>query len=255
MWRAYGGWSFVLSDYYALNITKHFDDAAYEWLSQIEDPFYYIPDPERFQMPKLVINAAGDEFLQNDNDHYWWDQMAGPKFRQICQNAEHSEITGIPEIMENIAAWGNQYFADGGRGWPKFNWTIDSTTGYITVTNDPSVSKPINVTMWSAMSYLPEIKGLRDWRLEGANGFQPVFWSPVNLTETFPGSNIWIAKQATPARGWMAFFVEMTYAGPKPYYNASKVTNYHLTTQVSIVPKNVWPFPDCYGVDCYGTLV
>jgi PhoPQ-activated pathogenicity-related protein len=254
MWRAYGGWSYVLKDYYQVNLTKHFDDAAFEWLCQIEDPFYYLPDPERFQMPKLVINAAGDEFLQNDNDMYWWDQMPGPKFRQMCQNAEHSEATGIPEILENIAAWGNQYFLD--KNWPRFNWTIDSTTGYITVMSDPTnVNKPLNVTMWHAMSFEPELKGLRDWRLESGSGFQPVFWRPDALTETFPGSNTWIAKQNTPTKGWMAFFVEMTYPGPTPFYNASKVTHYHLTTQVSIVPKVHFPFEDCYGVDCYGTLV
>jgi len=220
---------------------------------QIEDPFYYLPDPERLRMPKLVINAAGDEFLQNDNDWYWWDQMPGPKFRQIVQNAEHSEITGIPEIMENIAAWGNQYFFD--KKWPRFNWTTDPTTGYITVMNDPAYNTPINVTMWYAMSYQPDRKGLRDWRLEGGDGFQPVLWRPEVLNETVKGSNTWVAKQNVPSRGWMGFFVEMTYPGLKPFYNESKVTHYHLTTQVSIIPRNKFPYDDCYGVDCYGTLV
>jgi len=82
-------------------------------------------DPIRLLMPKLVINAAMDEFLQGDNDQFWWDYLPQPKFRQMCENAEHSEITGIPEIVGNIAAWGNAFFQK--KPFPNFTWTTDPT--------------------------------------------------------------------------------------------------------------------------------
>jgi len=254
MWRAYGGWTFAFQDYYNVNLTKYIDSSQFEWLCSIEDPYYYLPDTTRLLMPKLVINAAGDEFLQGDNDQYWWDEMPEPKFRQICEDAEHSEVTGIPGIMGNIAAWGNAFFQ--GVPWPRFNWTIDDTDGHITVYNDGSITRPINVSMWYAPSYFRH--GLRDWRLVG--GYdpslpQPVIWRQESVPETAPNSNIWIAKQPMPETGWMGFFVEMWYNGPHPYWNSSKVTHYRLTTQISIIPKNLWYTTDCYGVDCYGTLV
>jgi len=254
MWRAYGGWTFAFSDYYNVNLTMHIDTVQFEWLCEIVDPFYYLADSKRLLMPKLAINAAGDEFLQGDNDQYWWDSMPQPKYRQICQNAEHSEITGIPNIMHDVAAWGNALLDN--MLQPNFTWTIDPVDGHITVVNDPSIAKPINVTMWHAPSYFRH--GLRDWRLAGGNDPtlpQLVLWSKTQLSETSPGSNTWIASQPMPESGWMGFFVEVFYDGPPPYWNQTLTTQYRLTTQTSYIPVNVWPFPDCYGVGCYGTLV
>jgi PhoPQ-activated pathogenicity-related protein len=254
MWRAYGGWTFAFQDYYNCNITSNLDTVEMEWMCMIIDPFYYIADPVRFQMPKLVINAAGDEFLQGDNDQYWWTSMPGPKFRQMCQNAEHSEITGIPNLLPTISAWGNAVLQNAKQ--PNFTWTIDPVDGHITVYNDPTIAVPINVTMWWAPSYFRH--GLRDWRLAG--GYDPtlpqlVYWLPTHLQETAPGSNMWIASQKMPETGWMGFFVEVIYNGIAPFWNPDKLTQYRLTTQISIIPVNVWPFPDCNGEGCYGTLV
>jgi len=254
MWRAYGGWTFAFSDYYNINLTSHIDTPQFEWLSEIVDPFYYLADSKRLRMPKLVINAVGDEFLQGDNDQYWWDYMPEPKWRQIDQNAEHSEITGIPNIMHGIAAWGNALLD--GLKQPSFSWTIDPIDGHITVVNDPSHAIPINVTMWHAPSF--ERHGLRDWRWAG--GYNPTLpqlqiWRKTQLTETSPGSNTWIARQDMPQTGWVAFFVEMFFDGPPPFFNQTRATEHRLTTQISIIPKDVWPFPECNGVGCYGTLV
>jgi len=258
MWRAYGGWTFAFEDYYNVNLTKQLDTPQFEKLCSIVDPFNYLADPSRLRMPKLIINAAMDEFLQGDNDQFWWENMPQPKFRQMCENAEHSEITGIPEIVGNVAAWGNAYFQK--QPFPSFTWSINATDGSITVKNDPLIAIPINVSMWYAPNFrhVEFEDGIRDWRILG--GYDPTLpqiyiWRQQSLSETTPGSNTWVASQPIPNKGWMAFFVEVFYNGPHPYWNASKVSHYRLTTQISIVPKNVWPFEDCYGEGCYGELV
>jgi len=254
MYRAYGGYTYAFKDYYEVNLTAHIDDPEFEWLCQVEDPFYYLPDPARFLMPKLVINAGQDEFLQGDNDHYWWDDMPQPKFRQICQNAEHSEATGIPEIMGNVAAWGGALL-DGVK-WPNFTWTIDPNNGDITVWNDASIAKPINVTMWAANSFWKH--GNRDWRIIGGWPTQipqKVIFYPTELKETSPGSSTWVAHQDVPVQGWIAFLIEVFLPGVAPFYDPQRETVYRLTTQISIVPDNVWPYPDCNGAACLGTLM
>lgn len=48
--EAYGGWSFVLSDYYAENITAMFSTDAFRDMIAIEDPYMY---RDRLIMPKV----------------------------------------------------------------------------------------------------------------------------------------------------------------------------------------------------------
>jgi len=254
MWRAYGGWTFAFSDYYDVNITGQIDSPQFLWLCQIIDPYYYLPDPTRLRMPKLVINAVDDEFLQGDNDFYWWDQMPEPKFRQIDQNAEHSEVTSIIEIADTVGAWANSYFMD--MPYPNMTWYIDPNNGSITAWNDPTIAKPLNVTMWSAPSYYKY--GKRDWRI--ASGYNPtipqlVLWAPTPLKETYPGSNTYLAQWQEPNANWIGFFVEMFFEGPPRWNNPNETNTYRLTTQTSYIPKNKWYTYDCYGQGCYGTLV
>jgi len=156
--------------------------------------------------------------------------------------------------MPNIAAWGNALLSNTKQ--PNFTWTIDSVDGHITVYNDPSIMRPINVTMFYAASYPRH--GLRDWRLAGGNDPtlpQLVLWAKTPLNETAPNSNMWIASQKMPEQGWMGFFVEVFYKGVPPFYDPTRNTEYRMTTQTSYIPVNVWPFPDCYAEGCYGTLV
>jgi PhoPQ-activated pathogenicity-related protein len=261
MWRAYCGWTFAFEDYYDIGLTANIDSPAFQQLCAVVDPYNYLADPTRLTMPKLVINTGNDEFLQGDNDFYWWDNMPEPKFRQMCQNTEHSTATGIPEVVGDISAWGNALLND--LPQPNFTWTIDPNDGHIDVYNLPNaggkIVDPINVTMWNARNV--QKTNLRDWRIVGGWPLPlpqlAVLWHPTTLTETSPGSNHWVASMEAPtAPGeWEAFFVEMFIPGPTPFWNQSKLTTYRLTTQISIVPKNVWACQDCYGEGCYGELM
>jgi len=58
-YRSYGGWSYALQDYVDMNITERFDEPNMLTLSQYEDPYFYF---NRLTMPKLIVNAAMDEF-------------------------------------------------------------------------------------------------------------------------------------------------------------------------------------------------
>jgi hypothetical protein len=58
-WRAYGGWSNALSDYYAMNITSNLDNPNFQPMADIIDPLSYV---NRLTMPKLVITLLATSF-------------------------------------------------------------------------------------------------------------------------------------------------------------------------------------------------
>ena len=200
---------------------------------------------------------------------------------QIIPNAEHSEATGVLELLPATATFlrGVQRGIDA-TARPVFNWTTDETTGTITVTQI-SDHTPLQVNMWSAKT---ATNHRRDFRVINGNnateckaegglfiksknmcGNLKSFWKKKTLTRNKDGT--WTASMdVDPSGKWTAFFVHMEYEGPQHTATAavegrrrldwpiSSDGRYQSTTTVSIIPRT-FPFPDCHGDDCLGTLV
>ena len=71
-WQSYGGWTFVFSDYWKLNITSKWDEPKMQEIFDIVDAF---ESRDGMLMPKLVITAANDEFFLPTDTRYWWQEM------------------------------------------------------------------------------------------------------------------------------------------------------------------------------------
>jgi len=239
-YRAYCGWSFALEDYYALNFTEKIDLPNTALMMSIIDPLVYA---DRLTMPKLVVDAGGDEFFLPDDNLWWWQNMSDPKHLLMIANAEHSLATGIIPALDSASAFMRGFLEK--ISPPVFSWGIDPNTGDITVTNPVGQMMPREVVMWSAES--AKGTGRRDFRLVAGPQphFQPVIWFPTDLQ--VQNGNTWIAKTPqVPTGRWVAFFVSVKYPGPGKL-------DYHFTSQVSIWPQT-FPCADCYGEDCRGTL-
>jgi len=247
-YRAYGGWSFALDDYYSLNFTQNLDLPVTQKMMEIIDPIVY---KDRLTMPKMVINAGGDEFFLPDDHRFWWDEMQGEKNLLMVPNAEHSMATGILEVLPAVEAFTQGVLQ--GIPRPVFNWTHDDDNGVITVfQTDRTQTKPLNVTLWFAYSY--KGTGRRDFRLVAGYPkpqIQPVLWASRKVNED-PSGYKWTAVAPHPPAGqWCAYFVDMRYPGPKSWQYP---LHYRSTTSVGIYP-NTYPFPDCSGESCKGVLV
>ena len=66
--RAYGGWSFALDDFYKMNVTDMLDDEKFQKMQDIVDVYEY---RDKLLVPKLVISATGDEFFVLDNTRFF----------------------------------------------------------------------------------------------------------------------------------------------------------------------------------------
>jgi len=293
-YRSYGGWSFALDSYWKLNLTTYFNSPKMQEMFDIVDPFAY---KDKLIMPKLVCNSADDEFFMPDNTRYWWHQMPMEyemnKFITL-PNAEHATVTGILELLPAVNTWVNEILAahntlkviyNGRRPLvetiedrnaasielmsiaeiPRFNWTIDSINGDITVKSE---KKPKSVHLWHASTCNDK---RRDFRLINIDdpcecGFivsdhcvnLRILWVAEELQETFPGSLTWVGHQRPPIDGrWKAFFLDLQFESSSQRVSGwptGKDGVLEFTTSISVVP-DTFPYEDCVGDECLGILV
>ena len=238
--KAYGGWSFALNDYTELNFTRCLDHPNTAALMGIVDPINYA-DRYRPGLPKLVINSGMDEFLMPDNTRFWWDRMPEPKRFLMIPNAEHSEVTGILEILPDLATFLNRVVDSAGgspaqqaASIPQFAQFRDSASGDITVVVDegalPAGVALESVHVWHATTCNAERRDFRvvslGWGPGGTSclpclgvkvkGLCPnlkVLWSKEALNETAPGTGTYVAHRDVPSGGrWTAFFVDVQFS-------------------------------------------
>jgi len=244
-YQSLGGWSFVFEPYWAMNLTTYLNTPEFDALAQIIDVKNY---QQFLDLPKLVIDSTGDEFFILDDDQAWWQTRPNNTWRLMCHNAEHSMITGLPELMTGTIAFFEGIITQS--QVPTFDWKIDDVTGAITVT---SPTKPKHAYIRSAIT-MNNVR--RDFRLftgdtkanpckfikihmDGDACLNPVLWDKQEIqpSSTAGGDFVYVATEAVPKDGrWKGFLVELEYDGPAPGMV------YVFSTQVSILPKT-FPFP------------
>lgn len=212
-YRSYGFWAPAVKSYYDEHLMDDVGGAAFEKLMEIEDPYSY---RDRLTMPKLIVNAAGDQFFLPDSSRFYFNDLPGEKHLLYEANADHSlKGTGV---NQSIAAF-YQSVIEGGKR-PDFNWTFESD-GSIRVTTSQT---PLTMTLWQATN--PEH---RDFRVEAIGKA----YQSSSLVAESPG--LYVAHVPQPAKGWTAFFVEATLPGPGKY-------PFKFTTAVRVLP-DIEPFP------------
>lgn len=223
-YQSYNGWSYALEDYYHQNITSRFDDPNMHKLSEIEDPYFYF---DRLTMPKLVVNAVGDEFQQPDDTHYWWSDLPEPKHFLMVPNAEHSLATGILEVVPAVGRWILALLRN--EKIPQMSWKLNNNVdgnndGSIELTLDGSVEpKHVRKYYGYTCTSIPR----RDFRFLTADdpcdcGYlidgnclnNQSFWKYETLKPTHFKGNKYIANHDIPEKGWVAFFIDVVYKNP-----------------------------------------
>uniref|UniRef100_A0A2C9K2U5 Uncharacterized protein n=1 Tax=Biomphalaria glabrata TaxID=6526 RepID=A0A2C9K2U5_BIOGL len=240
--RSLGGWTFAFDSYYTMNITQNLDSPNIPKMQAVIDPITY---NERYTMPKMIVSTGGDEFFIPDDSHYYYDQLQGPKFLRVVPNAEHSMVGHLMNIILGIQGFFLNIVEKA--PFPSLTWvrSQNSTHGSILVT---SSIPPKAVTVFHAQTLDNKRRDFRLFAADPKTGkalIHPVIWlsrSPTKISDTKYEAIIEIPKV-----GWAAFFIELKFPGQKG-------STMDFTTEVNIVP-DIFPFPDCSGETCRGTLV
>ena len=187
--EAYGFWAPSVGDYVRGGLVLKENDPDYIELLSIEDPYVY---RDRYTMPKLVLNAAGDQFFTPDSSRFYYHDLPDDKLLRYVPNTDHS--LGNSDGRETLVAFYDSIVRNLKR--PKYSWKF-LDNGAIRV---ETTSRPKEAKLWHGTN--PEA---RDFRLEEVG---PIYKS-VALNEIEPG--VYVGKVETPKAGFTAFFVELTY--------------------------------------------
>ena len=204
-WQAYGFWAPAIKDYVEMKIVEWTGSPEYRKLLEIEDPYEY---RDRLTMPKLMINASGDQFFLPDSSQFYFDRLKGEKYLRYVPNADHS-MRGT-DVFDTVLAF-YQRLLNGSDG-PRFTWSFEKD-GSIRV---KSSDKPIVVKLWQATN--PKA---RDFRVDTiGKTYRESVLTPDKSGE-------WVAHIEKPGSGWTASFVELTFDDLK------------LTTPVRVTPDTL----------------
>jgi len=212
-YRSYGFWAPAVKSYFDMRLMDVMETKRYGELMAIEDPYSY---RNRYTMPKLMIDAAGDQFFLPDSSRFYFDKLPGEKYLRYEPNTDHS-LKGA-DLKETLTAF-YESVLDGSKR-PSFEWSFDDSNAIRVTTKE----KPTAVKLWQATN-----PNHRDFRLESVG---PIYHSSLLAPES-PG--VYLARVVNPKKGWTAFFVELSYRSEGKY-------PYKFTTAVRVAPDTE-PYP------------
>jgi PhoPQ-activated pathogenicity-related protein len=212
-YRVYGFFAPAVKDYEERGLMDWSGQPRYRELMKIVEPYSY---RDRLTMPKLMVNAAGDQFFLPDSSQFYFDDLKGEKYLRYVPNTDHSLKNS--DARETMGAFYEAILKKTPR--PKFTWKCEKD-GTIRV---KAADQPAEVKLWQATN--PDA---RDFRLEKIG---PAYQSS---TLSDQGGGTYLAKVDKPAKGFTAYFVELTFPGGGKY-------PLKFTTAVRVTP-DVLPFP------------
>ncbi len=208
-------------------------------LSQIVDPYRYLNNGRFDDMPKLLIDSAGDEFFVSDSAQYYYNDIPGEKYLLYLPNVGHG--LDYDQGLNSQVVKSTITFADAvlnNRPLPQYSWTVDQE-GSIHVETSTT---PTQVLLWHATN--PDA---RDFR----HGYNPdIVWTADVLSPTSPGE--YVGDVPMPGSGATAYFVQLTFPNNTLSLNPYLKSPYVFTTEVrvkSTLDLNPWPYDETLAAD------
>jgi PhoPQ-activated pathogenicity-related protein len=211
-YRAYGFWAPSVGDYYAEGVMDEQANPRYKELMKLVEPYEH---RDRLLMPKFIMNSAGDQFFLPDSWKFYFKKLKGENHLRYVPNSDHSLRN--TDAYESLIAFYDSVLQ--GKPRPTYSWDVKKDGTIVVKTKDT----PSAVKLWQATN--PDG---RDFRLEQIG---PQYKSS-DLQPVKPGQ--YVAKVEKPAKGYTAYFVEMTFPSGGKY-------PYKFTTGVVVNP-DTYPF-------------
>ena len=217
----YGFFAPTLNDYTAYQLPQNsYTDTGLQ-LGPVVDPYRYLTNGRFDNMPKLLINSAGDEYFVPDSAQFYFSDLPGTmNYLRYIPNTGHGLNSVDP--VNSTASFYDAVINN--RHLPVFSWKVQQD-GSIRV---QSTDTPSNVVMWQATN-----PNARDFR----RSITGISYTSSPLTDQ--GGGVYLASVPTPATGATAFFVQLTYPSGIPGNPFIFTTEIKIATNIPLV---AWPF-------------
>ncbi len=213
--QAYGSFSPAVEDYTNMQIFERILTPEAQQLSKIVDPYRYLRNGH-FEIPKLLLNSAGDEFFVSDSAQYYFHDLPGQNnYLRYFPNTGHGLDFGA---VESTISFYDAILNN--RPLPKFSWTVEPD-GALRV---QTVDAPTQVLLWQATN-----TNARDFR----HAYNPgIIWESSPLADE--GGGVYLGNPAMPDQGARAYFVELTYPSGVPGIPHKFTTEIHVKSTLEL---------------------
>uniref|UniRef100_A0A7S4NLN3 Uncharacterized protein n=1 Tax=Paramoeba aestuarina TaxID=180227 RepID=A0A7S4NLN3_9EUKA len=246
-YRSLGFWSWVLYDYYSLNLMGWLFTDVFQEMTQIIDPLYY--QPEMAKIKKFQIGGTNDEFFQPDALKWYWDGIPGDKLYRIVAGANHGLQVPGENSEEQVFAAAATFLLSFKEGFdvtlPTYSWEISEDGQTLTVYCSTAGLVEDEIVVWVSKD-----KTERDWRAFTCPDTSSsdcinddAKWEKAAATKEKTGKYTYTID--TPGENlYSAFFIELSYDLVEGY------SHFLVSTDVSIVPVGQFSYAPCAVCDC-----
>ncbi len=187
-WEAYGFFAPALKDYVEFDLPCRVQTPEGRALLQVVDPYAY---RDRYTLPKLILNATGDQFFTTDSSRFYYADLIGPKWLRYTPNTDHKQSD---DTIIKALSWMDDILD--GKTSHSITWALEGE-GVLRVS---PTARPKEVKLWQATN-----PNARDFRLEEIG---PI-WTSQTLSPQADGTYLGAVQK--PAVGWTAFLIEVTF--------------------------------------------
>jgi PhoPQ-activated pathogenicity-related protein len=189
-WQAYGFWAPAVGNYVHEGIMDWMGTKEFNALLALTEPYSF---RDRYDMPKLLLNATGDQFFLPDSWQFYWNDLQGEKHLRYVPNSEHS-MDGT-DAIQSLAAFYQDILT--GTPRPEFDWGVEEGAIVIrTQTEHP----PKAIKLWQAHN--PDA---RDFRVDIIDRSWTATEIPLREDGTYR------LEAPDNGKGYTAFLGELTF--------------------------------------------
>jgi PhoPQ-activated pathogenicity-related protein len=189
-WQAYGFWAPAVGDYVHEGVMDWMGTKEFAALLELTEPYSF---KERYDMPKFLLNATGDQFFLPDSWQFYWNGLIGEKHLRYVTNSEHSMRE--TDAIQSLTAFYQDILTDTPR--PEFDWGIEEGAIVIRTTAE---HPPKAIKLWQAHN-----PNARDFRVDIIDRSWTATEIPLRKDGTYR------LEASDNGKGFTAFLGELTF--------------------------------------------